>query len=150
MMASVHALLRRNNAGSTTIEFALTATSLLLLIVGMLEAALLFWSWQALEGAAIDAARCAAINSSSCLNVTTTTGATQTYAVSAATARGLNGIQASNVTVLTGAAAQTACGSTTANVVSVAIPYSIGPVFMAPYLSPNLTASACFPIASST
>ncbi len=138
----------RDRAGSNAIEFAATALVMVLLIMGVLEGGLLFWSWQALQGATIDAARCAAINSTSCLNPSTTPANTQSYAVTAATARGLNGVTTGNVTVLTGVAAQTACGATTASVVSVTIAYTFGLPLNVPYLSPSLSASACFPLAA--
>jgi Flp pilus assembly protein TadG len=137
----------RNTAGSTSLEFALMTLPLFLLLLGIIESSLLYWSWQALEGAAIDAGRCAGLNAPLCGNPTTSVTATQTYAVSAAHIRGLGTVTTANVTVLTGAAAQTACGSTTATIVSVQITYKYPMIAFIP-LPSNLTASSCFPIAS--
>ncbi len=138
---------RRDVVGSTSIEFAAMAMILLLMIMGVVEGGLLYWSWDVLEGAAIDAARCAAINAPSCQNVATAPASTRTYAASAALARGLSGVTASNVTVVTGTATATGCGNSAASFVSVALSYQFGPAFLVP-LPTSLTASACFPLAS--
>jgi Flp pilus assembly protein TadG len=137
---------RRDDAGNTTLEFALVTPPLLLLLVGILVSCLLYWSWEALQGAAIDAGRCAGLNAPVCGNPTTSVVGTQGYAVTAAQLRGLI-ISTSNVTVLTGTAAQSACGSTTASVVVVQMTYTYPTVAFIP-LPRNLTASACFPLAS--
>jgi len=139
--------LLRHRGGSSGLEFGLTALPMMLLLMGLIEGGLLFWSWQALEGAAIDAARCAAINASPCKNPTTAPGNTASYAAKAAVIRGLSGVTASNVTITTGAAAQSLCGNTTANVISVALAYHFPAMEVVPLLS-NLTASTCFPLIS--
>jgi len=140
--------LRHDNAGSTALQFALVALPLFLLIIGIIESSLLFWSWQALEGASVDAGRCAALNAPLCGNPTTSVTLTQTYAANAAVSRGLDSITASDVTVLTGAPAQAACGNSTASVISVAISYKYPMISFVP-LPSALKASACFPLSSS-
>jgi Flp pilus assembly protein TadG len=137
---------RGDLAGSTTLEFALVTPPLFLLLLGIIMSCLLYWSWQALQGAAIDAGRCAGLNAPSCGNPATSVTATQNYAVTAAQIRGLI-INTANVTVLTGTPAQTACGNTTATVVSVQLTYTFPMITYVP-LPKNLTASACFPLAS--
>jgi Flp pilus assembly protein TadG len=117
---------------------------MLLLIVGIVESGLVLWSWQALEGAAIDAARCAAINETACKNPVSSPINTQTYAANAAAIRGLSGVTAANVTVSTLATAQALCGHTTVNVVSVVMSYHFPAMAMVPLVS-NLSAAACFP-----
>jgi Flp pilus assembly protein TadG len=138
--------LRRDAAGSTSVEFAMTALSLLVVTLGVVELGVVCWSWQVLEGAASDAARCAGINAtgSPCANVTTTPSNTQTYAATAAQTRGLSSITTSNVTVSTGTGLA-ACGSTTANVVSVTLTYQISLVFVVA-LPSSISATACYPI----
>ena len=130
--------------GSTTIEFALSASALILVVVGILGVGLAFWTWQALEGAAIDTARCTAINASSCK----TTAAAQSYAISAAATRGLAGMTTSEVTVTTGAGV---CGSNaTLSVVSVVLTYNFTAVKLPELgLPTSMSASACFPQVSS-
>jgi len=128
-------------------EFALAAIPLFLLLLGIVEAGLLFWSWQALQGAAIDAGRCAAIDETSCANVATTPSSTASYAATAAHVRGLSSITSSNVSVTTGATAQALCGNTTATVVSIVMTYRY-PMIGFIKLPSNLTASVCFPLPS--
>jgi Flp pilus assembly protein TadG len=140
--------LRRDRRAVVALEFAVAVMPLVLLIVGIVESGLMFWSWQALQATAIDAARCAAINALSCQNAATTPANTQSYAATEAVGRGLTGVTSSNVTVLSGTAAQSACGATTASVISVKLTYQYAPVVLVP-LSSGLTAAACFPLAAS-
>jgi Flp pilus assembly protein TadG len=134
---------RRDRKGGTLTEFALTATALMLFILGILQGGLMYWTWQALQGAAIDAARCAAINSSSCSSVATSPTATQNYAVSAAALRGVHGATA---VATTGTGTSLGCG-TSNSVVSVRLSYTM--LYFASYFSaPSLTVQACFPLAS--
>jgi Flp pilus assembly protein TadG len=135
-------------AGAAALEFAMAVTPLLLLILGIIEGALLLWSWQALEGAVIDAGRCAALDATSCQNVATTPANTANYAATAAKLRGLGSVTSSNVTVTTGAAAQVLCGGTTAGVVAVSMTYKFQMISFIP-LPSTLTAAACFPLSSS-
>jgi Flp pilus assembly protein TadG len=146
MSRGIAARLRGDIGGSGALEFALAAMPMMLLIFGIIESGLLFWSWQALQGAAIAAARCAALNATSCQNPASTPANTQNYAVAAALTRGLS-LAASNVTVTTGGAAQALCGNTAASVVSVALSYQFVSLPLVP-LTSSLTASACFPVAS--
>jgi len=137
--------LYRHRSGAAALEFALAVTPLLLLILGIIEGGLLLWSWQALEGAAIEAGRCAGLDATSCQNVATTPANTASYAATAANARGLPSVTSSNVTVSTGATAKALCGNTTANVVAVAIAYKFKMISLIP-LPSNLTATACYPL----
>ncbi len=146
MQAKPTSLLCRR--GSTSVQFAVTATALFFLLLGIVESSLLYWSWQALQGAAIDAGRCAALNAPLCGNPVTSTTLTQSYTVTAAQERGLTSFTTSNVTVSTGAAAQTVCGSTTATVVTVQLTYHYAAMISFIPLPSNLTAKSCFPLAS--
>jgi Flp pilus assembly protein TadG len=136
---------RGDEAGGAITEFAMVLPVTLMLIIGLLQAGIQFWRWQALEAAAIDAARCAGINAALCQQVTLLPASTQSYAATAAQSRGLYGVTAANVTVLTGSAAQTACGGTTAIVVSVSLSYTFGTIFLVT-LPSTLSASACYPL----
>jgi Flp pilus assembly protein TadG len=135
----------RDRGGAATVEFALTALVLLVLVMGMIELGTLAWVWQALQSAAWEAARCAGINASSCANVTTAPSNTASYAVTAAQTRGL-AVTSGDVSVTTGGAAKTACGY--ANMVQVAVTYPFGTVFLVP-LPTSVSASACFPLPAS-
>jgi Flp pilus assembly protein TadG len=129
--------LARHTAASTTVEFGLTASILTLTLLGIIQGGIIIWTWQAMESAAIDAARCFAIGAPSCGSTTDT----QTYAVSTAQGRGINGVTA---VASSGATAKALCGQT-ASVVAVAVSCPFGWV---PYtLAPTLKATACFPLA---
>jgi Flp pilus assembly protein TadG len=143
--AGAAARLRRQRGGAAALEFALAVTPLLLLLLGTIEGGLLLWSWQALEGAVIDAGRCAALDATSCQNAATTPSNTASYAASAAQLRGLSSVTASNVTVSTGTTAKALCGNTTASVVTVSIAYKFSMISLIP-LPSTLTVAACFPL----
>jgi Flp pilus assembly protein TadG len=142
MMRRAAARLARDRRGAETIEFALTALILLVIVMGMLELGTMAWVWQALQSTAWDAARCAGISASACANVTTAPSSTASYAVSSAQTRGL-AITTSNVTVSTGTSAQAACGYS--NMVQVAVTFPFGTVFLVP-LPTSVTGSACYPL----
>ncbi len=144
-MSGVASRLQRHRSGAAALEFAMAVTPLLLLILGTIEGGLLLWSWQALEGAVIEAGRCAALDAASCQNVATTPANTASYAATAANARGLPSVTSSNVTVSTGVSAQALCGNTTANVVAISIAYKFKMISLIP-LPSNLTVAACFPL----
>lgn len=130
--------LRRDRRGGASVEFAMTSLILVTLVVGVVSVGSMGWVWQALQSTATDAARCAAVGSATCANVTTAPGNTKSYAVTAAQARGLQ-ITTSNVSVSTGSV----CG--TSNMVQVSLTYSFSAIFPKS-LPTSLTASACFPL----
>jgi Flp pilus assembly protein TadG len=132
--------LRRDAGGSTAVEFALCSVPLLLLIVGALEGSLLFWTWEAMQGAASAAARCYSIGATSCK----TTSQAQSYAVNAAALRGLTGLTVANVTVSTSTTAQAQCNNTAATVIAIQVTYTFAGTRFIP-LPSGLTATACFP-----
>ncbi len=114
--------------GSTAIEFGLTAPLFFMLIVGMMEFGLLFWTQAGLQHGAETAARCATVNATLCGSTT----AIQNYA--AQQSYGLNP-PPSIFTV-----SDIACG----NQVSASYPF----IFIADYFGvPSLTVTArsCFP-----
>ncbi|MGD0108581.1 MAG: TadE/TadG family type IV pilus assembly protein [Rhodopila sp.] len=133
---------RRHSAGGATIEFAMTILAMLMIIFGVLQTGIMCWRWQALESAAIDAARCSGLGATSCPD----SASTAIYAASVAQLRGLSSLTASNVTVTTGTSLA-ACGSTTVSVVSVALSYT-NPLILWWGSSVTMTASACYPLSS--
>jgi len=136
---SIARLWRRTEA-TAALEFALAAVPLMLLILGIIEVGLLFWSQQALQGVAIDTARCAGLGSCS------SPSAVQSFAVTEAASRGLNTLTTSAVTVTTGTDAEALCGNTTARVVNISMSYQYNSITFIP-LTRNLTATACYPLA---
>jgi Flp pilus assembly protein TadG len=116
----------RNIRAAAAMEFALTAPAFLLLLVGIVEFGLLFWTQLGLQHGTEMAARCARINAALCGSDT----AIQQFA--AQQALGLS-IPSSTFTV-----SSPACGR------QVSANYQFD--FIAPYFgSITLTAQSCFP-----
>jgi Flp pilus assembly protein TadG len=133
--------LRRCEAGSTSLEFAIVGSVLLLVVLAIAAYGQAFWIWGLLQGAALDTARCSAIQATAC----STTALAQSYGVTAAAQRGL-GISTANVTVSTISTSGTACGGAT-GVVQVVIVYNTQwRVPLAPGLTPGtISATVCYP-----
>jgi Flp pilus assembly protein TadG len=153
--------LQRATAGSTVIEFALVASTLILCMYGIIMGCLMLWTLQGLQSAATDAARCAGIIAQACQNVATSPAGTINYAVASASARGINGVTATAtvVTIIavdprTNTTPPGPCGLITdahgfgLNAVNVTVSYTFAAAIILPPLSPTLTASACFPLAA--
>jgi len=87
--------------GSTTLEFALVSTVLMVMIFGSVELGLMMWTRGTLQAIAAQTARCAAISSPNCFNSATTPPTTpQSYAAAQATALlGAGLVTTGNVTV---------------------------------------------------
>ena len=118
-------------AGVTSIEFAILLPVFVLIVFGIIELALMEWTQAALEHATSMAARCAAVNTTTC----GTASAVQTYAAS----------QAYGITLpaSTFSYSTSPCNHT----VSVASP-GYGFQFIVPFygsITVNLTASSCYP-----
>lgn len=114
--------------GSTAIEFGMTAPLFFMLIVGMMEFGILFWTQAGLQHGAEMAARCATVNTTLCGSAT----AIQNYA--AQQSFGLNP-PPSIFTV-----SDSACG----NQISASYPF----IFISNYFgvpSLTITALSCFP-----
>ena len=114
--------------GSTAVEFGLTAPLFFMLIVGMMEFGILFWTQAGLQHGAEMAARCATVNTTLCGSAT----AIQNYA--AQQSYGLNP-PPSIFTV-----SDSACG----NQISASYPF----IFISNYFgvpSLTITALSCFP-----
>lgn len=86
--------LRHDERGASAVEFALVAPILLLLLFGIIVSALYFWQDSALNRAAFESARCAAIADTNCADE----AAVRTRAVSVADEAGVT-VSAENVTV---------------------------------------------------
>jgi len=118
----------RDTRGASTLEFGITAPVYFMLVAGIIEFGLLFWTQVGLQHGAEMAARCASINSSVCPS----SSATQAYAVQQS--YGLNP-PTSTFTV-----SSAACGSQ----VSASYPFQF---FVSYFGVPSVTlnAKACFP-----
>lgn len=114
--------------GTTAVETAIVLPAFLLLLLGLVETGILFWTQSSLQFAVEAAARCAVVNSTLC----GTTSAVQSYAASQVT--GLT-VASSSFTV-----SQPSCG----HQVSISYPFS----FVDPNLFPwpvTLNAQSCHP-----
>lgn len=122
------------------VEFALLAGALISLCIGTIEVGLLFWGQNALESAAVETARCVAIQSPDCSNA-------QTYGVDQVTKWMFSGIVTpSNVTAQTA----TSCNGASGNfqVVTITTSYFANwlPPFMPQFANKTLSATACYPM----
>jgi Flp pilus assembly protein TadG len=120
--------LTRAREGVAAVEMAILLPAFLTVLLGVIEFGRLFWTQTALQFAVEAAARCAAVNATTCGS----SSATQTYAASQAF--GLS-IPSTDFTV-----SQPSCGN------KVSIAYSFG--FVVPKLFPwtvTLNAQSCHP-----
>lgn len=127
--------------GTTAIEFALVALALLTLTFGGIEYARLFWTWEALQLAGDETARCVAIGSSDCATPST-------YAVNAATNYGAGSLVAANVTVVS-ATSSAPCNQLTGNSavsVTLSLSFSSPAATLIPGLNRTLTTISCYPL----
>jgi Flp pilus assembly protein TadG len=126
--------------GSAAIEFALVATPLLLLLFGTMEFGRMLWTWQAMQLAGDQTARCVAIGGSACATPST-------YAANLAHGYGATSQSSSNVQVNTiSAGSSTACSPPSGTAVNVTL--SLGftsPVStLIPPLARTLTTVSCY------
>jgi Flp pilus assembly protein TadG len=119
--------LRRNADGTTSVEFALVAPVLFLIIFGGIQFGELLWTQSALHFAVQEAARCASVTPSTC----GTASQIAAYAASETTGLGLS----SSVFTATTAS----CG----HQVSASYQYTFVTPTLLPF-TPTLTAQACF------
>lgn len=129
--------LDRNERGAAAVEFALVITPLLILLFGILITALYFWERSAVQRAAFEGARCAAINDSACADAT----AIKAYAVTVAGQAGVT-ITADQVAV----ALDTQCDGLP-SMVSVTITKTMANPApgLLPTLPAELTGTSCLP-----
>jgi Flp pilus assembly protein TadG len=133
--------------GTTSVEFAICALAMTMVVVGTLEFGRLVWTSEVLQDAAAEGARCMGLRSASCAASGAYSSAnTTTYVVALATSRGVV-ITAGMVTLTNPAVCGGASGFS-----RVAINYDFTTV--APGLLTSLAggfavpASACFPNSS--
>lgn len=117
----------RDESGASALEFALTAPAFFLLLFGIIEAGILFWTQLGLQHGAELAARCATVNRTICSDANSTT----TYASQ----------QALGLTLPAGTFTYSnpSCGNQVSGSYSFALPsfMGVGPI--------TLAAQACFP-----
>ena len=141
--------LLRDKAGATAVEFALIATPLLLIALGIMEFGRVFWIEESLGATSSVVARCVGLTLPSC-SASSAYSATVTtsYAQTTALQWGLS-LAASNVSVTTATSCLGQTGSTGFVQVSISYSYTSPIGVLIPSLaSRTLTGHACFPMGS--
>ena len=127
----------RRDAGTVSVEFAIAANALLLLLLGTLSVAVLIWAEAALQSVAAQTARCSALGSSLCSSATE-------YAVTLADERLFSGvIDTSDVTVTTGTSCHNAAGEY--SIVTITSSYWATGLLASVFDGIVLKATACYP-----
>jgi Flp pilus assembly protein TadG len=135
--------MKRRERGSTALEFAFVITPFLLLVFGGMEYARMLWTWQALQSAGDQTARCVAIGSLDCPSASQTT-----YAVNAAKNYGASALVASGVRIVnpsTGTPCNPATGNTDV-AVTLTMSFTSPAGTLIPGLTRTLTTVSCYPL----
>lgn len=134
----------RDRRGATAVEFALVAPAMLAMIFLLLEGGRMIWTQQVLQETAFAAARCMALKSSDCTDVS----AMPAWAVTRARASGVR-IAAGAVHIESNAASNNPLCQNQLGMNGVAItsPFASRIRHILPVAGHGLTASACFPVA---
>ncbi len=131
--------------GATALEFALVAPVLLLLLFGCIEYGRMMWTWQALQLAGDQTARCVAIGGTAC-------STPANYAVATAQKFGAFGLATTAVTIdnqpptVTNAAACAPPAGNTAVRVRLNLVFSSPAAALIPSLNQTLTTTSCYPV----
>ena len=136
--------MRRAIRGTTTLEFAIVAVPLMLLLFGTIEFGRMMWTLQAMQLAGDQTARCVAIGASACAVPTS-------YAATTAQGLGAVGLAASGVAVATQTASSSPAvcaltGSNTATLITLTLVFSSPVVALIPGINQTLTTHSCYPL----
>ncbi len=136
---------RLGRSGATALEFAIAAPVLLVLLFGCIEYARLIWTWQALQLAGDQTARCVAIGGTACATPSS-------YAIATANGFGAFGLTPDGVAVdnrppaISNAAA---CSPPTGNTsvrVRLSLAFSSPVTALVPGLAQTLATTSCYPL----
>ncbi len=137
--------MRFGRRGTTALEFAVAAPALMILMFGGFEFGRLQWTWQAMQLAGDQTARCVAISGAACTTPST-------YAVNTAKTYGAVALVAADVAVVNTPAAitsTTACSPPSGNTavkVTLTLPFTSPFSKLVPALSHTLTTTSCYPL----
>jgi Flp pilus assembly protein TadG len=137
----------RCRRGTTAVEFAICALAMVLMMVGFTEFGRLVWTFEVLQEAASEGARCMGLRASACAAAGAYNSASTTnYVVSLATSRGV-AITSAMVTLTPAAVCGGAGGFSQ---VSIAYDFtSVAPELLTSLVNGlSVPASACFPNSS--
>ena len=136
--------MRQATRGTTSLEFAIVAVPLMLLLFGTIEFGRMVWALQAMQLAGDQTARCVAIGASACATPSA-------YAASIAQGLGAVGLTASGVAVSiqTASSSPAVCtlsGSNTATLVKLTLIFSSPVAALIPGINQTLTTNSCYPL----
>jgi Flp pilus assembly protein TadG len=129
--------------GTTALEFAMVVPPLMVLMFSCIEFGRLLWTWQGMQLAGDQVARCVAISGAACTTPSS-------YAISQAANFGVV-ITAAAVTVantppsVTNATACSPPGGNTATQVKLSLAFSSPVSLLIPALAQTLTTTSCYP-----
>lgn len=131
-------------SGTTSIEFAIVAPVLIMLLFGGIEYSRMMWTWQALQLTGDQTARCVAIGGTACASPAS-------YAVTTAKGYGLSSLAVTGVVVDTQSAASSpvVCALPTGNTAShvkLSLSFTSPMYVIIPALAKTLTTHSCFPL----
>jgi Flp pilus assembly protein TadG len=124
--------------GTTAIEFALVALVLMTLTFGGMEYARLFWTWQAMQLAGDETARCVGIGSSDCATPSS-------YAETLAASYGASGATAGPPYTTSSPPCNQLTGNTAA-IVTLTLSFTSPAGTLIPGLNRTLTTVSCYPM----
>jgi Flp pilus assembly protein TadG len=136
--------LARGRGASTGVEFAICALALVLMVVGFIEFGRLAWTFEVLQDAASEGARCMGLAANACASGGAYNSAnTTTYVVNLASSRGVT-ITAAAVALNHAA---TCGGASGFSQVSISYHFTtVAPELLTPLVNGfTVPASACFP-----
>jgi Flp pilus assembly protein TadG len=143
------AKLRRDQSGSSAIEFAAVCIPLMLFLFGILEFGRAIWIEEALQNTVSKVSRCIGMKLTSCASSGTySSGLTTTYAQTTAQSWGLT-IPAGNITTSASTSCPGMSGSTSYAQVTISYAFTGVAASLIPSLATKtVSAQACYPMAS--
>jgi len=136
--------LTRSVHGTTAVEFAICALAMVLIIAGFTEFGRLVWTFEVLQEAASEGARCMGLLANACASAGAFSAAnTKNYVVNLATSRGVSITSA----MITLSNAGSCGGASGFSLVSIGYDFTtVTPLLLAPLVHGfTVPASACFP-----
>ena len=134
--------MRLGRRGTAALEFAVAAPVLVTLMFGGMEFARLQWTWQALQLAGDQTARCVAIGGTAC-------SSPSSYAVSTAQTYGAVGLVTAGVTIDTTTPSSTSCIPPSGNTderVQLSLTFTSAVGGLVPGLNRTLATLSCYPL----
>ncbi|MDR3474292.1 MAG: pilus assembly protein [Devosia sp.] len=141
------ALLRRDERGTSALEFAIVAIPLMAFMFGILEFGRAIWIEEALQSTATTVARCMGLKLTGCASSGTYSATlTSAYAITVAQQWDVT-LTTANISTTNATSCPGMTGSTSYALVTLTYPFSTVAASLVPALaSKNVTGQACYPI----